>query len=187
MRTTAFLLLLLAATAVAEVPLSLGGATPGISIEQLRAKLHGRLHCAPPRSPLLPADAADVDCTRPGDLVRSGLYAGTAGDHPIHFIYRFRHGRLGVIGVSGIKPEEYSAVLAAVVAKFGTPDKIGNVPVTPSSSKAIEVPMDVWTRGDNQLGLRRVATMHQGAGLWLSAQWFAEESRRSSQQSASGK
>ncbi|MHB8446456.1 MAG: hypothetical protein ACYC7G_07320 [Rudaea sp.] len=182
----AALLLLLAATA-AQVPLSLGGATPGIGIAQLRAILHGNVHCAAPRTPLLPADATDIDCTRPGDLVRSGLYAGTAGGQPIHFVYRFRHGRLGSIVVLGIKPEAYAAVLAALVEKFGTPDKIGNVPVKPSSSNAIEVPMDTWTRGGNQLGLRRVAALHQGAGLWLVAQWYMEDSRRSEQISRQGK
>ena len=184
MRTTAFLMMLAIAAPAAGPPLSLGGATPGIGVAQLRTAMHGSLHCAPPREPLLPLDSTDLDCTRPGDLVRSGLYAGTAGDHAIRFVYRFRRGRLGLIGVSGIKPEEYPAVLAALVAKFGTPDKIGNVPVTPSSSKAIEVPMDTWTRGDNQLGLRRVAALHQGAGLWLAAIWFLDESRQSSQLSA---
>jgi len=177
----AFLALLTVASLTAEAPLNLGGAAPGITLTQLRSNLRGNLHCAPPQNPLLPVDATDSDCTRPGNLVRSGLYAGTAADHPIRFVYRFRHGRLGLIGVSGIKPEEYPAVLAALVAKFGTPDKIGNVPATPSSSKAIEVPMDTWTRGDSQLGLRRVAALHPGAGLWLAAQWFLQDSRHSEQ------
>lgn len=179
MRLSALFLSLAAATA--QAPLSLGGATPGIGIAQLRATLHGNLHCVAPRTPLLPADATDIDCTRPGDLVRSGLYAGTAGSQPIRFVYRFRHGRLGSIAVLGIKPEAYTTVLAALVEKFGTPDKIGNVPAKPSSSNAIEVPMDTWTRGGNQLGLRRVAALHQGAGLWLAAQWFLEDSHRSEQ------
>ncbi|MDR3389356.1 MAG: hypothetical protein P4L92_20110 [Rudaea sp.] len=187
MKLAAFLMFLLTSTAIAAEHLSLGGATPGLTRKQLESTVHGPLHCKQPDRPLKPVDANDVDCLRRADLAHSGFFSGSSPNHPITFVYRFRHGQLGAIFALGLKPEEYAALLSGLVAKFSTPDKVEK----PLADKATGAPpdnqWDGWTDGNNVLELRRVATRHAGAGLRLTAKWYRDELGKSGDlQSADG-
>jgi hypothetical protein len=187
MRILAVLMIAFAPMAVASERLSLGDATPDLNMKQLEAAVHGSLKCKHPEQPLKPLDATDQDCLKTSDLAHSGFFSGSAGNHPISFVYRFRHGRLGAIYVLGLKPPEYTALLSGLVAKFSTPDRVSKTQTETSSGGAADNQWDAWTNAGNVLELRQVASTRVGAGLRLTAKWYREEAGRSGEaQSADG-